>query len=302
MVTVSVIIPTYGGGHFLERAIDSVLAQDYLDIEIIVVDDNGKGTPSQLRTQKIMEKYLDIPRIKYIVHDNNKNGAAARNTGFKHSTGKYIAFLDDDDVYLPSKIRLQVQQLEALDEEWSMCYCSHKVYKNGKLLRTEIKRKSGHLLFDVLTHKVTIGSTSLLIRRSVYEKLGGFDESFKRHQDWEFTARVANMTKIVALDYVGFERYLTFRNSPKSLNEAEYYMEHYLKKMEPLIKKFNKWEQKYIIVSNRLSILLRLLRKGKILTFIKKFNEYNAGLIGLMYLLKAIISYVYRNIKQLIRL
>ena len=95
---VSVIIPTYKRSKSLNRAIDSVLSQTYPNIEIIVVDDNGKGSKYQLETEKSLEKYIKTDKIKYIIHDVNRNGSAARNTGFKHSRGEYINFLDDDDV------------------------------------------------------------------------------------------------------------------------------------------------------------------------------------------------------------
>ena len=98
---VSVIIPTYGGGEYLKRCIESVLAQTYPNIEVVVVDDNGLGTPNQLLTQKVMQEFKDDTRVKYVCHEINKNGSAARNTGFRNSKGEYICLLDDDDEWLP---------------------------------------------------------------------------------------------------------------------------------------------------------------------------------------------------------
>jgi len=298
MDIVSVIIPTYGGGEYIIRAIKSVLLQDYTSVEIITVDDNGKGTASQIITQERLQPFLDDSRLHYIVHNKNKNGAVARNTGFKVSKGKYIAFLDDDDTFLPRKLSLQVGQLESLDESWGMSYCSHNTYRNGKHFETVIVKKSGNILYEILKHEVTIGSSSLLVRRSIYENIGGFDESFQRHQDWEFTARVANVSKIVALPYIGFIRHLTFRNSPKSFNKKQNYMDHYLKKMTPLIKTLNKRKQEEIIILNQLSIYLRCLRKGKLKIFAKRFNELNAGFTGGLYVLTQTIRYVTKIVKH----
>lgn len=98
---VSVIIPTYGGAEFLSRCVDSVLSQTYKNIEIIVVDDNGLDTPKQKETAIAMKKYSSLSNVKYVCHEVNKNGSAARNTGVKNSNGEYIALLDDDDVFLP---------------------------------------------------------------------------------------------------------------------------------------------------------------------------------------------------------
>ena len=101
---VSVIITTFARPDNLIRAIKSVLNQTYKPIEIIVVDDNGKGTPSQQETEKILREYICSGAIQYITHDMNKNGSAARNTGFRASMGEYVNFLDDDDEFAPTKI------------------------------------------------------------------------------------------------------------------------------------------------------------------------------------------------------
>ena len=83
MKRVSVIIPTYKRSKYLIRAINSILNQTYKNVEIIVVDDNGKNTPDQIETEKELQKYINNKHIIYSVHEKNKNGAAARNTGVK---------------------------------------------------------------------------------------------------------------------------------------------------------------------------------------------------------------------------
>ena len=95
---VSIVIPTYGGSDCVKRAVDSCLSQSYSYLEIIVVDDNGEGTESQVKTYNSLSSLIESNKIRYICHEVNKNGSAARNTGVKASTGEYIALLDDDDV------------------------------------------------------------------------------------------------------------------------------------------------------------------------------------------------------------
>lgn len=301
MDIVSVIIPTHGGGEYLIRAVESVFNQDYKNIEVIIVDDNGKGTESQLITQRRLGSYLEDARLQYIVHDQNSNGAVARNTGVKYSKGKYIAFLDDDDTYRVNKISSQVQHLLQFDESWGMSYCSHETYLNGKYIETVHVKKSGDLLYDILRHKVTVGSSSLLIKKDIFNSIGGFDESFWRHQDWEFTARVASTCQIVATPIIGFERHLTFRNSPRSIEKAQQNMDHYLSKMNLLIKKLPKRQQKEIIVSNQLGIVMRYLRSGEVGLFFKRFNEINAGLTGVLYVFKLSSKYLYKKYCSFIR-
>lgn len=103
-VKVSVIIPTYRRTEDITRALDSVLAQTLEAVEVIVVDDNGIGSECGIATETAMRPYIDSKRITYIQHEKNKNGSAARNTGIKVAKGKYISFLDDDDIYRPDRL------------------------------------------------------------------------------------------------------------------------------------------------------------------------------------------------------
>lgn len=96
--TVSVVIPTYNRAHLVGRAIQSVLNQTYQDFEIIVVDDGSTDN-----TEEVVKSFND-PRIRYIRHDQNRGGSAARNTGIKMARGEYIAFQDSDDEWLPEKL------------------------------------------------------------------------------------------------------------------------------------------------------------------------------------------------------
>ena len=105
---VSVIIPTYKRSDYLLRAIDSVLRQTYAPIEIIVVDDNEGNNEFREATKKNLQHYITSAAIQYLEHENNKGLPAARNTGIRLAKGDYVAFLDDDDEFLPEKIGLQV--------------------------------------------------------------------------------------------------------------------------------------------------------------------------------------------------
>lgn len=187
---ISVIIPTYSRPKNLIRAINSVIQQTYKNIEIIVVDDNGLGTPSQLYTNKLVQPYIDKNIIKYIAHPKNLNGSAARNTGFRAAQGDYIAFLDDDDEFAPKKLELQLKQIEQLNEEWGGCYCDTElisIKNNTKNIYPCLL--SGDLTVGMLMESIFFNTSTLLIRRQVMENLNGFNESYKRHQDWEFLVR-----------------------------------------------------------------------------------------------------------------
>lgn len=177
---VTVIIPTYKERGGLEIAINSVLNQTYNNIEIIVVDDNGRDTAGQLRTKMKMDQYLRSNNIRYLVHEHNKNGAAARNTGIRAATGKYIAFLDDDDHFKSGKIKAQTEYLDS-HTEFDCVYC--RASSNGKDIATVPYQ--GDCSLPLLLGKTSMYTPSLLFRRDALIAIGGFDESFRRHQDYE---------------------------------------------------------------------------------------------------------------------
>jgi glycosyltransferase involved in cell wall biosynthesis len=291
MKLVSVILPTYGGGQHLERAIESVLVQDYPLIELIIVDDNGKGTLNQIKTERITKKYLEKENVKYIVHNVNKNGSVARNTGYKYSSGDYISLLDDDDVYSPSKISSQVVILDELDDSWGMVYCSYQKIVDGKVFEKVTAKKQGYILYDILMHTPSATSGSLMIRKNVFDSLGGFDETFKRHQDWEFTARLAFSYKVAVSKSLGLTKYITYRNSPTSIELAKKYRYHYIEKMMPIITTLSKRQQKNVLISNNMSIFYRYLKSGNYKDFFFEYRQLNAGLYGFYIIIKTLISY-----------
>ena len=124
---VSVIIPTYKRSDSLLETINSVLKQTYSAIEIIVVDDNGLGNEFQKATQYKLQNLIDDNKIIYIPHEVNKNGSAARNTGFRVSKGDFINFLDDDDVLMPEKVEKQIKFLENQSSEIGATYCNSQL-------------------------------------------------------------------------------------------------------------------------------------------------------------------------------
>jgi len=180
---VSIIIPTYKSGDTLKLAIESALNQTYQNIEVIVVDDNNPNTDFRIKTEIVMKNYEDNPKVKYIKHEKNKNGSAARNTGFRTSKGNYICFLDDDDVFLERKIEKQVKFLQE-NTQYMAVYTWR--YQHGKVISYT---KSGDLSEELLLLSFTPYTSSIMIKRESYVYINGFDESYTRHQDYEFLLR-----------------------------------------------------------------------------------------------------------------
>lgn len=286
---VSVIIPSYGGGEYLRRCVDSVLSQTYQDIEVVVVDDNGLGTENQRKTASQMEVYKDNPKVKYVCHEVNKNGSAARNTGAKNSSGPYIALLDDDDEFYPDNIETQMSVMTSLGDDYALTYCGIRSYIGDRFDHERHPSKSGNLLFEVMRHEVVIGSSTLLIKRSVWEKLGGFDESFRRHQDWEFTARVCADYKVKAIDHIGVKRNIIMRNSPKNADVAYEYRKHYLEKMKPYIERLPADQQELVVKGNLMDICVQFLKSRQWKKFFKLYKSLNPGIWGVKYLYRRLM-------------
>ena len=187
---VSVVIPTYGRSELLGRAIESVLAQTYSDMEIIVVDDNDKGSKDQLKTEHQIEHYIKNAQITYLKHEKNAGGSAARNTGIKASKGKYVALLDDDDEWFPEKIEKQIAYFQSLDNKVGVIYCSYILEEfNGD--KEYIRSDKGDLTKELLMLEFDPGASSTLVfRKDVLQEIGYFDENFERNQDLEILIRL----------------------------------------------------------------------------------------------------------------
>lgn len=292
---VSVIIPTHGGANYLNKAIDSFIYQTYKNIEIIVVDDNGIDTELQKQTQTVVEPYMNNSNFHYICHEKNKNGSAARNTGVKNSIGNYLIFFDDDDVSVPERVQRQVELLDRISDDVGAVYCSHDTYYNGKRIEVINAVKSGRLLYDTLIHSIEIATSSLMIRRSCYDTLNGFDETFKRHQDWEFISRLSAKYEIYADDFIGYHRILSMRFVPKDPQLLKEYRMHYLEKMKPYIRMLDRSNQKRIVVYNRMDVALQFFKHKKYREFISEVRDINGGIYLLSFLFKRMLTITKRK-------
>lgn len=199
----SVIIPTFSRPKNLENAIKSVIEQDYPDIEIIVVSDNGINSPFNHQNREIVERYKNKYQhvtIQLIEHNHNRNGSAARNTGFLVSTGEFISFLDDDDVYLPGRLTKVISLLKGQDKSIGAAYCGFLGW-NSK--HNDLQRYAeGDLTEDFLSLNYFnhyIHTNTVTYKRQSVAKINGFDESYRRHQDLEFNLRFFENYQIVAL-------------------------------------------------------------------------------------------------------
>ncbi|MGQ9637959.1 MAG: glycosyltransferase family 2 protein [Thermodesulfobacteriota bacterium] len=184
MPKVSVIIPTYNRFSMVKEAIDSVLAQDFEDFELIVVDDGSTdGTFEALRGYG--------EKIKLLQHAQNRGVSAARNTGILRSKGKYIAFLDSDDLWLKRKLPIQINFLEE-NPQYPICYTDEIWIRRGKRVNPMKKHsKYSGWIFEKCLPLCIISPSSAMMRRTLFQKVGLFDEALPVCEDYDFWLRVS---------------------------------------------------------------------------------------------------------------
>ena len=245
---VSVVIPTFSRPVYLKRCIDSVLNQTYSNLEIIVVDDNNPNTAARIETNKTMALYKENSMVKYLQHDTNRNGSAARNTGWSASSGEYITFLDDDDEIANTKIEKQVKCLESLDKSWGMCYTGYKVIKEKGDNQISSESRTGNCYLDALMRTLFLGSGSnLLLRKSVVDELEGYDVSFQRNKDIEFLVRACEKYKIAYVDEVLLTIYQEGNRTVRTFEQLDNYTLYYLERFKNRIDCLSPEERERVI-------------------------------------------------------
>ncbi len=179
---VSVIIPTYNRSNLLRLTVESVLAQTYPNIEIIVVDDDSTDD-----TAAVMEQYAG--RVIYI-KQANQGASAARNTGFQAASGEYINFLDDDDLLMPTKIERQVQVLDS-HPEIGLVHCGYyHIDADGRPLDRVCMLPAGEVLRELVQHCFLRIHTPL-VQRQCLGQVGLFRDELNWHEDWDLWLRIA---------------------------------------------------------------------------------------------------------------
>jgi glycosyltransferase involved in cell wall biosynthesis len=183
---VSIVIPAYNAMTYLPDTLASVFDQTFSDFEVLLVDD---GSTDSLQTW-VAQTVCD-PRFK-LISQLNQGLSAARNTGITHSQSEYIAFLDADDLWHPTKLAKQVQWLEA-HPTVGLIYTLTALLDSvgnptGRVLGTEI---AGNVLSQMLQRNIIDCPSSVLVRRQCFERVGLFDRTLRAVEDWDMWIRIA---------------------------------------------------------------------------------------------------------------
>jgi glycosyltransferase involved in cell wall biosynthesis len=179
---ITVVIPTYNRVTFLKDAIDSVLAQTFLDFELIVVDDGSTDD-----TPKLLSSYNNKVRV---ITQTNQGPSAARNRGIEAAKSEWIAFLDSDDVWKPDKLKKQVQFITD-NPDIKICQTEEVWIRNGKRVNPRKKHEmhSGWI-YEKCLPLCIVSPSSVMIHQDVFEKAGLFDETMLACEDYDLWLRV----------------------------------------------------------------------------------------------------------------
>jgi glycosyltransferase involved in cell wall biosynthesis len=261
MPNVSVIIPTFNRAHLIEESVLSVLAQTSKPKEVIVVDDGSSD-----KTWNVLKNLgfsISESQKKFLRYIYKKNGgvSSARNVGIELSSSEYIALLDSDDQWKPTKLEVQFSSLKKESFSFRVSHTNEIWIRNGIRVNQHKKhRKNGGDLFEKCLKMCCISPSSALIHRSVFNDLGNFDESLKACEDYDFWLRYCAFEQTHFVN----ER-LTIKNGGHSdqLSQLYWGMDRFrIYSLEKLLKNKKLSRSKYELALTELILKLKILMNG----------------------------------------
>lgn len=213
---VSVIVPTYNRPAFLKVALESITVQTYKHIEVIVVNDAGEDVSD------IIKSFRDRLSITYLVHTENKGLAVSRNTGINAAKGKYIAYLDDDDIFYEDHAETLVNFLENSDYKvaYTDAYRVHQEKENGEYV---VKQKDIPYSFDfdpdLILAQNLFPVLCIMHEKTCTDEVGLFDESLTTHEDWDLWIRMSRKYKFAHIKRITCE--FTWRTDSTTMSSEK---------------------------------------------------------------------------------
>ena len=245
---ISVIMPCYNGEKFIGEAIESVINQTYKNWELIIVDDDSTD-----KSEEIVKQYLLDNRIQYIQHKKNKGIPSARNTGIKKSNGEFIALLDDDDMWIPSKLAIQLEEFQKSKDVFGLVFGNIRVINSGgciiheaESLKINLENLSKEDVIRNLFLYNFISSITAMFKSECITEVGGFNEEITwGGDDYDLWLRLANRFKFAYINKVlGIKR---VHND--NYSQTERMIKGEIQLINSIVKKYtflNKYKQKKI--------------------------------------------------------
>lgn len=267
MSKVSIIMPTYKRQvPMISRAVESVLGQDYDNIELVVVDDSPQDYPTREKVKDYLES-LEDTRIRYIRNEENLGGALARNEGIKGAEGDYITFLDDDDMYMAEKVGRQVHFME--DKGYDMTF-QNLVLKNEDDKVIDVREfhfieslDNEDLLKYHIMHHLT-GTPTFMYRAEKIKEIGGFDDAIMGQEFYLMLKTIESGMKIGYLDAYDV---VAYRHSGESISNGMNKIKGQKilqEKKEEYYHLFDNRQKRYISLRNRAVLSVAYFRNGMV--------------------------------------
>jgi glycosyltransferase involved in cell wall biosynthesis len=188
---VSVVMPTHNRAHLIGRALRSVLAQSFSDLEVLVMDDASTDN-----TDEVVRAIGDV-RVRHIRSDSRLGPAAQRNLGIKHARAEYVAFQDSDDEWFLEKLEKQVERMRALPPDVALTHCALiRHQESGYVQQLWNPLTQGREKTEILRTNTNTFTQTWLARRDALVASGGFDERLRLWDDWEFLIRICQKYRV----------------------------------------------------------------------------------------------------------
>jgi glycosyltransferase involved in cell wall biosynthesis len=277
---VSIIIPTFNRPDSLRVTLQSVLAQTYHNFEAIVINDGGADV------SEVIDFFNNDKRIVYLQHTENKGLAAARNTAIRAAHGKYVAYLDDDDIYYPEHLETLVSFLESGDYKvaYTDSYQADQTWITDRYVTT---RKEIIYSYDFSREKLLIHNyipiLNLVYRMDLLDDVGLFDETLGTHEDWELLIRLSQKYEFFHVKAVTAE----CRMRDDATNMTEYKRSNYLRTLRRIYQLYShraldtgiREAQKYFEESLEIDVAIRQLPSKELFRKVEQYIQQKDGRI-----------------------
>jgi glycosyltransferase involved in cell wall biosynthesis len=227
---VSVVTATFNMGNYLSETVRSVLSQSYQNFEMIVVDDG-----SQDNTQEVMKSFLNDPKIRYVRLDRNRGQTAAKNRGLAEAKGRYVGFVDADNLWKPFKLEHQLPLFKNSERIGVVYSDAEYIDENGKILPYKKRNYHEGLITNELLLSNFVNFNSALVRRECIQEVGGFDENLSMGIDWDLWLRISTRYEFAFLP----EQTYSYRLWANQMSHQK------KKRFQNAMKILDKFEQKY---------------------------------------------------------
>lgn len=255
---ISVIIPCYNGEKFIRDAVESVFSQSYENLELIIVDDGSTD-----KSKDIIKQYTGDKRIKLIENECNKGIPKTKNIGLSAAKGEYVAFLDQDDVWMRTKLESQLRVFEQEDEVSVVCtgmILTDKNMKGREIFKGFDDSDQEELLKNLYLNPIN-SSSLMLIRRECISKMGIFDENLIGWDDYELLMRLATKFRVKYVRKTLVKKRVHSKSTHLSsavFNEGRKVFKHVLR-LHPFLKKYERTKEATLFFTE----VIILLKKGE---------------------------------------